>query len=82
MKAGKIHNIHFRNITGRAVYQRVACYLHRDAEAKLKRAVELDPDLEQRLISVNGKPRAGIHSRSTCAGQGLGNNSNVLPVIR
>jgi D-alanyl-D-alanine dipeptidase len=38
-----------RNVTGQAVYQRAACYLHRDAEARLKRAVELARPLGYRL---------------------------------
>jgi len=28
-----------RNLTGRPVYARAACYLHRDAEVKLRHAV-------------------------------------------
>jgi D-alanyl-D-alanine dipeptidase len=38
-----------RNITGRPVYRRAACYLHSDAAARLTRAVELARALGLRL---------------------------------
>ncbi len=38
-----------RNLTGRPVYAHAACYLHRDAEAKLRRAVDLARPLGWRL---------------------------------
>ncbi len=38
-----------RNLTGRPVYARAACYLHRDAEVKLRHAVELARPLGWRL---------------------------------
>jgi D-alanyl-D-alanine dipeptidase len=38
-----------RNFTGKPVYARAACYLHRDAEAKLRRAVDLARPLGLRL---------------------------------
>jgi D-alanyl-D-alanine dipeptidase len=38
-----------RNPTGKPVYRRAACYLHRDAEARLNRAVELARPLGYRL---------------------------------
>jgi D-alanyl-D-alanine dipeptidase len=38
-----------RNLTGRPVYSRAACYLHREAEARLCRAVELARPLGLRL---------------------------------
>jgi D-alanyl-D-alanine dipeptidase len=38
-----------RNPTGRPLYRRAACYLHRDAAAKLVRAVELARPLGYRL---------------------------------
>jgi D-alanyl-D-alanine dipeptidase len=38
-----------RNVTGRPVYQRAACHLHRDAESKLKHAVALARPLGFRL---------------------------------
>jgi zinc D-Ala-D-Ala dipeptidase len=38
-----------RNLTGKPVYARAACYLHRDAEAKLRRAVDLARPLGLRL---------------------------------
>jgi len=38
-----------RNLTGRPVYARAACYLHRDAEMKLRHAVELARPLGWRL---------------------------------
>jgi D-alanyl-D-alanine dipeptidase len=38
-----------RNLTGRPVYARAACYLHRDAEAKLRHAVDLARPLGLRL---------------------------------
>src|SRR6202022_2089694 len=39
-----------RNLTGRPVYRRAACYLHRDAEAGLNRAVALARPLVYRLL--------------------------------
>ncbi|HZS84828.1 MAG TPA: D-alanyl-D-alanine dipeptidase [Stellaceae bacterium] len=38
-----------RNVTGRPVYRRPGCYLHPDAEAKLRRAVDLARPLGYRL---------------------------------
>jgi zinc D-Ala-D-Ala dipeptidase len=38
-----------RNVTGRPVYRRAACYLHRDAEEKLRRAIDLARPLGYRL---------------------------------
>jgi D-alanyl-D-alanine dipeptidase len=38
-----------RNLTGKPVYARAACYLHRDAEAKLRHAVDLARPLGLRL---------------------------------
>jgi D-alanyl-D-alanine dipeptidase len=38
-----------RNVSGAPVYRRAACYLHRDAEAKLCRAIELARPLGFRL---------------------------------
>jgi len=38
-----------RNLTGKPVYGRSGCYLHRDAEAKLRLAVELARPLGLRL---------------------------------
>jgi D-alanyl-D-alanine dipeptidase len=38
-----------RNPTGRPVYMRAACYLHRDAEEKLRRAIDLARPLGYRL---------------------------------
>ena len=38
-----------RNLTGRPVYARAACYLHHEAEAKLCRAIELARPLGLRL---------------------------------
>jgi zinc D-Ala-D-Ala dipeptidase len=38
-----------RNPTGRPIYRRAACYLHRDAEEKLKRAVDLARPLGYRF---------------------------------
>jgi D-alanyl-D-alanine dipeptidase len=38
-----------RNPTGRPIYRRAACYLHRDAEEKLKRAIDLARPLGYRL---------------------------------
>jgi D-alanyl-D-alanine dipeptidase len=38
-----------RNLTGRPVYARAACYLHRDAEAGLCRAIDLARPLGLRL---------------------------------
>ena len=39
-----------RNPSGKPVYRRTACYLHPDAEAKLRRAVELARPLGYRLL--------------------------------
>ncbi len=38
-----------RNLTGRPVYGRAACYLHSDAEARLRRAIDLARPLGLRL---------------------------------
>jgi D-alanyl-D-alanine dipeptidase len=39
-----------RNFTGKPVYARPACYLHRDAEDKLRRAIELAAVLDLRFL--------------------------------
>jgi D-alanyl-D-alanine dipeptidase len=42
------------NFTGKPVYARAACYLHRDAAALLTRAVDLAADIGYRLLIFDG----------------------------